>query len=161
MSNKAEEGIKPRKSKQEEAELDITPMIDITFLLLAFFVVVSKMDPTTAVDLPEASYGLAIPEKNCVVFVVTTGATPEDAMIYKGRGKDDAALIPDGDPVERESMVADYVDEELRARPEVTSILIKAEGDVRTGAVELVKRGIGGSELGKERDIYVGVEEVQ
>ena len=161
MSIKEDDGIRRPKKEREEAELDITPMIDITFLLLAFFVVVSKMDPTTAVDLPEASDGLAIPEKNCVVFVVTTGATPEDALIFKGRGKDDASMIPDGDPPEQEAMVADFVDEELRARPEVTSILIKAEGDVRTGAVELVKRGISGSELGKDRDIYVGVEEVQ
>ena len=43
-----ETGIAPRKTRTEEAELDITPMIDVTFLLLAFFVFVSKMDPTTA-----------------------------------------------------------------------------------------------------------------
>ena len=69
--NKTAEGISLRKTKTEDAELDITPMIDITFLLLAFFVMVSKMDPTTAVDLPKAQYGFTVPEKNCVVFVVT------------------------------------------------------------------------------------------
>lgn len=159
--NKTEEGISLRKTKTEDAELDITPMIDITFLLLAFFVMVSKMDPTTAVDLPKAQYGFTVPEKNCVVYVVTQGLTPEAHFIYKGRGKEDTALIPDGDPIEQESMIADYVEQELSARPEVTAILIKAEGNVRTGAVELVKRGISGSDLGRERDIYVGVEEEQ
>ena len=153
--------IKPRKTKTEDAELDITPMIDITFLLLAFFVVVSKMDPTTAVDLPKAQYGFAVPEKNCVVFVVTQGATPEESLIFKGRGKEESSLIPAGDPIEQETAVADYIETELSARPEVSAILIKAEGNVKTKAVELVKRGISISELGRERQIYVGVEEEQ
>ncbi len=159
--SKPAEGISLRKAIREDAELDITPMIDIVFLLLAFFVVVSKMDPTTAVDLPKAQYGFTVPEKNCVVFVVTQGATPQSAFIYKGRGKEESALIPDGDPIDQEAMVADYVEQELSARPEVTAILIKAENNVRTGAVESVKRGIAGSELGREREIYVGVEEDQ
>ena len=154
-----DEGIQPRKTKTEDAELDITPMIDITFLLLAFFVVVSKMDPTTAVDLPRAQYGFAVPEKNCVVFVVTQGTTKDDAFIFKGRGKEESAKIPEGDPIAQETEVADYVEQELSARPEVTAILIKAEGNVKTKAVELVKRGISISELGRERQIYVGVEE--
>ncbi len=34
-----------KKKKAEEADLDITPMIDVTFLLLIFFMVASKMDP--------------------------------------------------------------------------------------------------------------------
>ena len=48
--------VKPRREMGDD-ELDITPMIDIVFLLLAFFVVVSKMDPKPAVDLPIAKYG--------------------------------------------------------------------------------------------------------
>ena len=153
--------IKPRKTKTEDAELDITPMIDVTFLLLAFFVMVSKMDPTTAVDLPPAQYGTTVPEKNCVVFVVTEGTTPEDSFIFKGRGKEDSEKIPDGDPIAMEGAIADYVESELSARPQITAILIKAEGNVKTRFVELVKRGISGSELGREREIYVGVEEEQ
>jgi biopolymer transport protein ExbD len=159
--NKPIEGLSLRKAIREDAELDITPMIDIVFLLLAFFVVVSKMDPTTAVDLPKAQYGFTVPEKNCVVFVVTQGLTPQTAFIYQGRGKEESSRIPDGDPIEQEAMIADYVEQQLSARPEVTAILIKAEANVRTGAVESVKRGIAGSELGREREIYVGVEEDQ
>ena len=37
--------VMPRR-KRDDDEMDITPMIDITFLLLIFFVVASKMDPT-------------------------------------------------------------------------------------------------------------------
>ena len=156
-----EEEIKPRKTKTEEAELDITPMIDITFLLLAFFVVVSKMDPTTAVDLPRAQYGTAVPEKNCVVFVVTQGSTADEAFIFKGKGKEESARVPDGEPIEQEGNVADYVEQQLSSKPEISAILIKAEANVKTKFVELVKRGISTSELGRDRQIYVGVEEEQ
>ena len=151
--------IKPPKKKREDADLDITPMIDITFLLLAFFVVVSKMDPQTAVDLPKADYGDTVPEKNCVVFVVTAGDTPKTSNIYKGRAKDDSALVQGDEAIDKEAEIGEYVESQLSARPQVTAILIKAEGDVRTGAVQMVKRGIAGSELAETRQIFVAVEE--
>ena len=54
----------PKKERNpDDGELDITPMIDVTFLLLAFFVVVSKMDPSASVALPIASYGQSVQEK--------------------------------------------------------------------------------------------------
>ena len=159
MTAELGQDIKPPKQKREDADLDITPMIDITFLLLAFFVVVSKMDPQTAVDLPKADYGDTVPEKNCVVFVVTVGDDPKMANIYKGRAKDDAALVQGEEEIDKEGEIADYVENQLSARPQVTAILIKAEGDVRTGAVETVRRGISGSDLAETRQIFVAVEE--
>lgn len=38
-----EDFVLPRK-KREDDEMDITPMIDITFLLLIFFIVCSTME---------------------------------------------------------------------------------------------------------------------
>ena len=40
--------------KIEDPEMDITPMIDITFLLLIFFLVASKMDSPASGELPTA-----------------------------------------------------------------------------------------------------------
>jgi biopolymer transport protein ExbD len=156
-----ETDIRPRKTKTENADLDITPMIDITFLLLAFFIMVSKMDPQASVDLPPAKYGQSVPEKNCVVFIVKQGATPETPNIYRGRAAKDDELITATDPIEREGQVADYVESRLSSAPQIQAILIKAEGDVRTGAVETIKRGIAGSDLGKTRQVYVAVEDEQ
>ncbi|MEM7455781.1 MAG: biopolymer transporter ExbD [Planctomycetota bacterium] len=150
-------GILPRKVKNEDADLDITPMIDITFLLLAFFVVVSKMDPTLAIVLPAAEQGEATPEKNCVVLVVRQGAGEGEVEIFKGR--DAKTKVPDGEPIDMESDIAQYVEEELSRRPQVRVVLIKAEPEVKTGQVELVKRGIAGSELAADREIHIGVED--
>ncbi len=153
--------IRPKKKKAEDNELDITPMIDITFLLLAFFVVASKMDPTTAVDMPRAQFGEAISEKDSVVMIVTLGATPDSYLIFKGRNKDDATQIKETEPIAQEEAVAYFVEQELSSRPDVQTIMIKAEGKVKTGAIETVKRGISGSELAETRLLYVGVEEEQ
>ena len=41
-----ESGGLGRAKKKDEADLDITPMIDVTFLLLIFFMVTSTMQGT-------------------------------------------------------------------------------------------------------------------
>ncbi|MEM6980106.1 MAG: biopolymer transporter ExbD [Planctomycetota bacterium] len=62
------------KAERVEEEMDITPMIDITFLLLIFFVVASKMDPTQTGKIPEATNGLAISAKDsAVIFIEPAG----------------------------------------------------------------------------------------
>jgi biopolymer transport protein ExbD len=67
-------------------DMDITPMIDITFLLLIFFLVCSIPDPQTAIELPKARYGEGVGEKNSVI--ITLGDEGIDsAPIYLADGK--------------------------------------------------------------------------
>jgi biopolymer transport protein ExbD len=153
--------ITPRKAKKEDTEMDITPMIDMTFLLLSFFVVCSKMDPTSAVDMPKAFFGDAVSEKDSVVLIVSPGESKDSYGIYRGRAKEDIARIGETEPLAQEEAVATYVQQELSSRPDVQTIIIKAESAVKTGAVETVKRGIAQAELAEGRRIYVGVEELQ
>ena len=161
MSESARIELRKHKRNPEDGELDITPMIDVTFLLLAFFVVVSRMDPQANVDLPKASFGFSIPDKNCVTLVVTAADTPAGFEIYKGRSMRGDTRITPGDSEDQEIEIGDFVEGELSAHPQKEAILIKAEGDVKTGAVQLAKRGVALSALAKSRAIYVGVEEVR
>jgi len=46
-----------KKKKLDDGDLDITPMIDVTFLLLIFFMVASTMQPTSEAQLAPALYG--------------------------------------------------------------------------------------------------------
>ena len=76
MSNGERIELRKHKRNPEEGEIDITPMIDVTFLLLAFFVVVSRMDPQSAVDLPKASSrssDFAVPRSQGGHAVATAG----------------------------------------------------------------------------------------
>ena len=156
---KDESGLKlpKRKRNPDDGELDITPMIDITFLLLAFFVVASKMDPQAAIELPKASQGIAVPEKAAVTLLVTL--EDDGFKIFKGKSEKNPVVATDPDEIEDE--IAQFVENELSANPEKTSILIKAAGEVKTGTVEMVRRGVAGSEMAGERQVYVGVKEQQ
>lgn len=156
---KEESGLQlpKRERNPDDGELDVTPMIDIVFLLLAFFVVASKMDPQAAIELPKASYGVAIPEKAAVTLLVTLEEGSDKFTIFKGKSEKDPVLATDPEEIEEE--IAQFVQDQLGANPEKTSVLIKAAGEVKTGTVEMVRRGVAGSEMAGERKVYVGVKE--
>ena len=159
MADDDQSGIPKPKRQKEEAELDMTAMIDVTFLLLAFFVVVSKMDPQKTIDLPVASVTFNVPEKNCVVMVATADSETESFKVFKGSTMSEADVIPLQDPDLLEEEVGAYVEDQFSRNPTKEAVLIKAEGDVRTGLIEMIKRGINLSELAKNRKINVAVEE--
>jgi biopolymer transport protein ExbD len=151
--------IQPRRTKIEDADLDMTPMIDITFLLLAFFVVVSKMDAQVPVTLPKAISGSTIAEENCVVFVVTADAPGGLAKIFMGQSLDGASQVTSEGALDIEAEITEYVEKEISNRPTVEAILIKGSGDVRAGDIDTIKRGVAVSELALKRQLYFAVEE--
>jgi biopolymer transport protein ExbD len=147
---------KPKRDPSE-GELDITPMIDIVFLLLAFFVINSKLDPSAALLLPKASYADAIPEKTSVVLVAVDDQ--DGYSIYKGRTMDPSARINAGEPSEQEEEIGRYIEGELSADPTKDAILVKASADIRVRVTELIKRGVDKSDLAKAKKVYFGVKE--
>lgn len=164
MADEAGIELPKRKRNPDDGELDITPMIDVTFLLLAFFVVVSKMDPQAAVPLPMASYGQSISEKNAVTLIVVVDKSNSDkALIYKGTAMTDETLVAEGEAEAQEQDIADFVENELFANPTKNAVIIKASGRCKTRMVELVKRGVSKSELARadSRKLYIGIEEEQ
>jgi hypothetical protein len=48
---------------------------------------------------------------------------------------------------------------ELSRHPDFQAVLIKAEGEVTTGMVQTVKRGVSMSEMAKTRRIFLAVKE--
>lgn len=153
--------LKKRKQNPDDGELDITPMIDITFLLLAFFVVVSKMDPQQAVDLPRATFGVSVQDKDSVVVIVGKAEGAAENQIFLGRSKEATIAVTATDPDDIEEAVAEYIQAELSANPEKDAVMIKAEGDVKVGLVETVRKGIAKAELSESRKLYAGIKEEQ
>ena len=165
-----------RKRNPDDGELDVTPMIDVTFLLLAFFVVVSKMDPQASVPLPKASYGVAISDKECVTLIMAFGEFKGTSFVKVGKDVDTKDMKPkiflgakmnqdsavaDGDEDDQKEAIGDYVENEFTNFPLKKYVLIKAAGNCKTGSVELVKKGVIKSQLALDREIYVGIEEEQ
>lgn len=56
------------KHKKDEVNFDITPMVDVVFLLLIFFMVTAKMSPPVKVDVPPSKHGAGV-DANKSVFV--------------------------------------------------------------------------------------------
>lgn len=78
---------KPKKSKLDEADLDITPMIDVTFLLLIFFMVTSTMQGTPDKDIPPARSGLSRNAAGMVEIVVSSPLTPGGEAQVSNEGR--------------------------------------------------------------------------
>ncbi len=144
-----------RKRNPDDGELDFTPMIDMTFLLLSFFVVVSKMDPSSKVPMPEAKHGATVTEQESVIIIVSP-SDRDEPNVYLGRSMNEGARAI-GSIEDIENQIKDYVVDQFRD-PLKTTVIIKAEKKVRYRHLDIVKRAVS-SELAPDQIINVGVEE--
>lgn len=126
--------LKARAASHDD-ELDITPMIDITFLLLIFFLVSSKMNAEQAVDLPKARHGNVVAAKESVVIIMKRG-TGDQAEV----GKADGTLFSN-DPEQQSAELSEYVQSGLDEGKK--HVILRAEGAVRQGEVGRVSEAIG------------------
>ncbi|MDA1013459.1 MAG: biopolymer transporter ExbD [Planctomycetota bacterium] len=132
-----------KKKKREDAELDITPMIDVTFLLLIFFILTSTMKGTPDQDVPPAKNGDGV--NGSIKVQVNAPESPDDdpVVLLEGREMEIDELI-----TEVGSMVLDMG----------APVVIMADRDVPNGTVQDVMK--------KLRDIegirfHIGVQEVK
>lgn len=136
-------------AKPTVVEADMTPMIDMTFQLIAFFMIVTNFEQTQAderVKLPADK--LARPPKVAreqevvlnVGFVRNqdgTKASPDPVIFYG----DEPIRVLDYKPrLEREFLLAEKQHGEAKARD--ITIVIRADAEVPTGLIqELIKMG--------------------
>lgn len=148
--------LRPRK-KLEEAEMDITPMIDCTFLLLIFFLVSSKMNAGEMVDLPPARHGSVAIVKESIILTVTKGEG-DIPNVYKGDTTDVASLLDSTTLAVQETSIQAYVEEEVQNDPTKVNVLIKAERGLKHRDVTRVARAAGEADVPQ---LYVAVLESQ
>lgn len=76
-----------KKKKRIGISIDMTPMVDVAFLLLIFFMTTTQFRPPEKdkIDLPESSSDLKMPESD----VITLGVTKDARMSieYRVRGE--------------------------------------------------------------------------
>lgn len=115
---------KPRKKMDDE--MDITPMIDMTFLLLIYFIVSSIPDKSTAIELPKAMKGDTVAQLKATVFTIGEGGL-NNAPVYAADGKiAQFALSEDLD--ERSKQIQEAV--EKGSKDGNTDVVIKADKSV-------------------------------
>jgi len=156
-----EEPILLTKRMPEDADMDITPMIDIVFLLLIFFIVSSRLDEDTSVRLPTARLGTSVAATESVVLTVADSGG-ERAWIYTADGKQPDTQLPEGDLQGQEEAIAEYVNLGLRGElpgggPPKKYVLIKAERTVKHREVARVASAVGAAE--EDVTLFVAVLE--
>jgi biopolymer transport protein ExbD len=128
-----------RRKVVEENEMDITPMIDITFLLLIFFVVTSKLDDDVKIPLPPAKYASKISTKDAIVLSVVN-VEGELPVVYKGEGVVEKERILASAALEQDEQIAEYVEDELAGSPNKLGVLIQADKALKTREVQRIAR---------------------
>ncbi len=147
---------KQRKQIVEE-EMDITPMIDCTFLLLIFFLVASRIDTQVVLDLPPAKHASAVLVEHSVVLTVTKGSG-DLAAVYQGDTPGPNTLIPGATAADQDQAITSYVEKEIANSVNKKFVLIKAEGNVKHREVARVAKAASQTEF---QQLYVGVMEQQ
>jgi len=132
------------KRKPVEGDLDITPMIDVTFLLLIFFMVSSTMQGKPDLDVPVAEHAIGIDALGAgVITIFAPASVAESPRIVMGDVQG-----PEGDLND----VKRFVEEQTRSG--IRKFVVKAEGDVPHGVVEEVAKAIKSVE---GTELYMGV----
>ena len=130
-----------KDKRTNDAEMDITPLIDIVFLLLIFFLVSSKMDESAAVKLPPARHGIDVAQENAIIVLIKE----DDGGGIVVLRRDGSAFS--NDLAQQETEIGDYIEAGLAGTdpfdaPKDT-IIVKAQGKVKEGEVARVAEAIG------------------
>jgi biopolymer transport protein TolR len=125
-------------------EPDFTAMIDMTFILLSFFIVTSTLEVSSTLTLPPARSGAGLAEKSSIISIFFDGDTPE---VYLSDGKQNGpSTMAD---------VTNYVAEGVSQQRAL--VLIKADRATPSGFVEEVARAAGQAE--GVQGFYVAVKD--
>ncbi|WP_082846767.1 ExbD/TolR family protein [Planctomyces sp. SH-PL14] len=112
-----------------EEELDLTPLIDVAFLLQIFFMVTATIDMASSITMPSARHGQA-PDLTTAVYL-TVFRTETGPELYLSNGK------RENGPVALDKVAA-HVQEGITEGKRL--VVIKADRDVASGFVEDVAR---------------------
>jgi biopolymer transport protein ExbD len=114
-----------RKMKRIGIKLDMTPMVDVAFLLLIFFMSTSQFDPPqkAPITLPDSHSNLKVPESDVMVIAID-----KESHLYWQLGKNPQQ---DTDLASLEQLVIDQ-----RRRNPRLRVAIKADKDSDYGVME-------------------------
>jgi len=128
-----------KRTLREEVEMDITPMIDITFLLLIFFLVCSTPDQQSAIELPTARHGKGVGERNSVIITLSDEGV-DSAPVYLADGKVESERLPE-DPEQQKEMIRAAIEKGRREEGK-EDVLIKADRNVASREVSRVIKAV-------------------
>ena len=114
-----------KKMKRVGIKIDMTPMVDVAFLLLIFFMSTSQFDPPQKVQIkiPESHSNLKVPESDVMVLSISK----DNELLYQ-IGKNPQEMT---DLASLEQLVTDQ-----RRRNPRTRVAIRADKESEYGVME-------------------------
>jgi len=113
-------GLGSHKTTAEDARFDVTPMVDLVFMMNIFFMVSWISMALAEVDLPTARHCVATNPDEAIIFTVTAGPG-KSCTVHVGSASPENALTG-GDVDQRITAAV-----ENAARDGKTTVMIKAE----------------------------------
>lgn len=136
---------RPRR-RGEEAEVDMTPMIDVTFQLLIFFMLTHHLANPAPLAVPEAVHGRGVDAQGRQSILVD-----EAGHYYLGD-----VLKPDNEAPSLDALVSE-VAANASAAPNALDVIVNADKSAKYVQVKRLVERLGSiSNLGK---VMIGVEE--
>ncbi len=123
-----EDSLANKKRADSEADLDITPMIDVVFLLLIFFMVTSTMQSKRELDVPPAKHGEKVDSSTATILTINR---PEDPSAPP------TVILSDGKEGTLDDVKADV---EAGIAKGKNRVILKADRDVLHGVILKVMR---------------------
>ncbi|MCH7688428.1 MAG: biopolymer transporter ExbD [Planctomycetes bacterium] len=130
FADAADDGWGGRERAASEADLDITPMIDVTFLLLIFFMVTSTMQASADLEIPAAKHGVGLESDKTTVIIVQNPGSEGDVPVI---------VLENGNEVSLEEVTSEV---QQQMQDNISQVIIKADGRVTTGFVQEVVRAV-------------------
>lgn len=125
-----------RRKKTELMEGDLTPMIDMTFQLIAFFMIImnfSKVDRAEEIKLPQSQVAIppdSIPDHQIILNLNIDGTVKTAGVMYDSISDIESLLKREINHAERDKIAAENV-----------ATIIRAHQDTPTGLVqELIQK---------------------
>ncbi len=124
-----------KKKRRIGISIDMTPMVDVAFLLLIFFMTTTQFEPPDQdkVTLPESNSELKVPESGVITIAVTAPKPPTNAsrvkLIYqKGGGKVEQLVNVDNLTED----LTNWLKDARRAQP-TARMIVKMDKDAQFG----------------------------
>ncbi|MBI2428285.1 MAG: biopolymer transporter ExbD [Ignavibacteriales bacterium] len=116
-----------KKSKRVGVRIDMTPMVDVAFLLLTFFMLTTTMNKpqTMEINLPPSETKAEVAESNLLTLRVT-----EDFRLFWNVGTEKPVTVDGTDKKEKLINLGKLLKDRNRANPKLIT-LIKVDGKAK------------------------------
>jgi biopolymer transport protein ExbD len=122
-----------RRHKHDDAEFDITAMVDLVFMMNIYFLITFITAMASELSMPLATHVSPLDAESAVVITVVGTLSGDTVTVYLADGKEGPAIT---DADEQEQRIRETVEQGVAAGK--TAVLIKAESKIKLGEIRRI-----------------------